>query len=386
MPVASRAVTVEEGISKVDKPFGLHLSPVVYTLACFVIIQVVSYIVWRLFADPQAAVWKFYPQPFGVYLFWGILVVVFLGFNCGMAGFTKIKQPASGLLATALTLVLSFVLPGILIFGYGRLDPAFSAEKFAGHGAAAMIVLIGFYGYGVLSAAMGGWPWDARMPQPYSGLAQIAVGSVITFVGYVTLIYPSFASWAAPDRVLMSLPTAIGWFYSVIVCWLATVNQTDNWPWSACGSKAKVALATFFGNFVGGTIIYFVFLALLKNVLIPADALVKIGGAINLWPAQLGVWIVSWGIFWLLCAGNAPNSLSPVLNRLARVVITWSLGIASFVIYMRWFAVKVLHEATIVPGFGGDPLTWVDLLNYIMLIFMVYFGAYPLVKKQLETK
>lgn len=381
MPGASKAVTAKEVVPELVKPFGLELSPAMFTLACFVVIQAVSYIVWRLFADPQAAVWKFYPQPFGAYLFWGILVVVFFGFNCGMAGFTNIKQPASGLLATAITVVLSFAIPGLLIFGYGRLDPAFSPVKFAGHGAAGLVVLIGFYGYGVLSSAMGGWPWSDRMPQPYSGLAQIAVGTGLTVIGYMALIYPSLASWTAPDRVLLTLPTAIGWFYSVIVCWLTTVDQTDNWPWSAFGSKTKVALATFFGNFVGGTIIYFVFLALLKNVLIPADALAKIGGGITLWPAQLGVWIVSWGIFWLLCAGNAPNSFSPAVNRLLRFAITWGLGIGSFVIYMHWFAGAVLHEAQIVPGFGGDPLTWVDLLNYIMLIFMVYFGAYPLVKR-----
>jgi amino acid transporter, AAT family len=124
-----------------------------------------------------------------------------------------------------------------------------------------------------------------------------------------------------------------------------------------------------------------VFLALLKNVLIPADALVQIGGAINLWPAQLGVWIVHVLLIWALCCGNAPTSLSPGLNRLARFVITWGLGIGAFVVYMRWFAVEILHEAAIVPGFGGDPLTWVDLLNLILLIFVVYFGSYGLRKK-----
>ena len=72
------------------------------------------------------------------------------------------------------------------------------------------------------------------------------------------------------------------------------------------------------------------------------------------------------------------------MNRILRFLITWGLGLASFVIYMNWFAVKVLHEAEIIPGFGSDPLCWVDLLNYIMLIFMVYFGAYGLLKRQQE--
>jgi AAT family amino acid transporter len=382
MPYATKAVEVQETKPKLVKPFGLNLSPAMFAVICFVIVQVVSYAVWRLFDDPQAAVWKFYPQPFGVYLFWGVLVVVFLGFNFGMNGFSKFKQPVCGLLATAVTLVLSFVIPGILIFGYGKFDPAFSPAKFAGHGAVGLIVLIGFYGYGVLAAGMDGWPWSDRMSQPYSGFAQLAVGSVLTLIGYLLLIYPSFASWTTPDRVLMPLPTAIGWFYGVVLCWLTTVESLDNWPWSAFGSRTKVALATFFGNLVGGTVIYFVLLALLKNVLIPADALAKIGGAINLWPAQLGVCIVFWALFWNLCAGNAPTSFSPAVNRLLRFVITWGLGIASFVVYMHWFAAKVLHEAQIVSGFGGDPLTWFDVLVYILLIYMVYFGAYPLLKKQ----
>jgi AAT family amino acid transporter len=280
------------------------------------------------------------------------------------------------------TLGLGFAIPMLLIFGYGQLDPAFSPTNFAGHGAAGLIVLIGFYGFGVVANSMDGWPWtDAGLKQPMVGLAQIATGFCLTVVGYMLLVYPSMASWTAPDRVLMSLPTAVGWFYSVITVWLTTVLILDLWPYRYFGSRAKVALAAFFGNFVLGTVLYFVLLALLKNVLIPPDALAIIGSAINLWPAQLGVWIVHVLLLWALCCGNAPTSLSPAMNRVARFVITWGLGIAAFVVYMRWFAMDVLHEAAIVPGFGGDPLTWVDLLNLILLIFVVYFGSYGIRKK-----
>ncbi len=382
MARATAEAAVKEAVPGVVKPFGLQLSPAMFALACLVVIQAASYAVWRLFVDPKVGVWKFYPQPFNVYLFWGILVLVFIGFNCGMAGFTKIKQPASGLLATAITIVLSFAIPGILIFGYGKFDPAFSPVKFAGHGAAGLIVLIGFYGFGVPATGMGGWPWSDKLQQPLAGIAQIFMGAVLTVVGYLALIYPTVASWTAPDKALMSLPTALGWFYACIVSWLTTFQVLDNWPWSAFGSRAKVALAALFGNLVGGTVIYFGFLALLKGVLIPPDALAKIGGGINLWPAQLGVWIVFWLIFWPNIAGNVPTSLSPGVNRLIRFVLTWSLGIVSFVVYMHWFAEKVLHEAAITPGFHGDPLCWVDLLNYVMLIYVCYFGFYGLVKKQ----
>jgi AAT family amino acid transporter len=70
------------------------------------------------------------------------------------------------------------------------------------------------------------------------------------------------------------------------------------------------------------------------------------------------------------------------MNRVVRFIITWGLGIGAFVVYMKWFAVEILNEAAIVPGFGGDPLTWVDLLNLILLIYVVYFGCYGLIKKE----
>lgn len=369
--------------SETSKPFGLHLGPVGFALANFIIIQVISYGVWLLFADPKVGVWKFYPQPFGVYLFWSILAIVFIGFNLGMHGFSSMKQPAQGIASTIVSLIVGIAIPLLIIFGWGALDPAFSPEKFAGHGAAGLIVLIGFYGFGVVANSMDGWPWtDAGMKQPMVGWAQIFVGFFLTTVGYLILVYPNLASWTAPDRVVMSLPTAVGWFYSVITVWLTTVLVLDLWPYTLFKSRAGRALGALIGNFVLGTGMYFILLALLKNVLIPADALEKIGPAINLWPAQLGVWIVHVLLLWALCCGNAPTSLSPGMNRLARFIITYALGIGAFIVYMKWFAMSILHEAAIVPGFGGDPLTWVDLLNLILLYYVCYWGYLGVKKKE----
>jgi AAT family amino acid transporter len=363
-------------------PFGLQLGAAGFAIASFIVIHGISFGVWRLFADPQVGVWKYYPQPFGAYLFWAILVIVFIGFNLEMHGFNKLSQPMRGIVATAVTLVLAITIPVLLIFGYGHLDPAFSPVKYAGHGAAGLIVLIGFYGFGVVANSTDGWPWtDAGMKQPMVGIAQILTGFFLTVVGYVVLIYPCLANWTATDRVVMALPTAIGWFYSVITVWLTTALVLDLWPYSTFKTRAGRALAAFFGNFVLGTVLYFILLALLKNVLIPADALEKIGPAINLWPAQLGVWIVNSLLFWALCCENAPTSLSPAMNRVVRFLITWTLGIGAFVVYMKWFAIEILNEVAIVPGFGGDPLTWVDLLNLILLIYVVYFGCFGLTKK-----
>ena len=381
--MSSSDETVSRNTYVSTKPFGLQLGAVGFAAANFIVIHGISFVVWRLFADPQAGIWKYYPQPFGAYLFWAILVIVFFGFNLEMHGFSNLSQPMEGIVATSLTLALAFAIPMLLIFGYGHLDPAFSPTKYAGHGAAGLIVLIGFYGFGVVANSMDGWPWtDAGMKQPMVGFAQIITGFFLTFVGYVVLIYPCLASWTGPNRIVMALPTAIGWFYSVITVWLTTALILDLWPYSTFKTRAGRALAAFFGNFVLGTVVYFILLALLKNVLIPADVLEKIGPAITLWPAQIGVWIVNILLFWALCCGNAPTSLSPAMNRVVRFIITWVSGIGMFVLYMKWFAIKVLNEAAIVPGFGGDPLTWVDLLNLILLIYVVYFAYYGLLKKE----
>lgn len=363
------------------RPFGLQLGPTLFSLVSLLIILLGSYLIWAIFGDPKLAVWKLYPQPFGVVLFWSILFTVFFGFMGQLWGLSHLKQPVQGLVWIALTTVLSVITAVVLLHGYGSLDPAFDISK-GGYTATAMIVLIGFYTWGVLGTGMAHWPWvDLGLKQPWVGIAEFFVGFVLTFFGYVILIYPSLASWASPAKVILPLTTVIGWFYCVIVSWLTTFLIFENWPWTAFGSRAKAAIACVVGNFIVGTGIYFVFLALLKTFLVPADAQAKLGDAINLWPAQLGVCMSFWLIAWANVAGNVPNHLSPVANRVIRLIITYGLAVITFVSYTRWFAVDFLHEAEFSPGFGGDPLTWMDLMIYVMLIYVVYLGSYGLTKK-----
>lgn len=365
-----------------EKVVGLNLGTFGYTIANILVIYGLSYLVWVLFVDPQIGLWKLYPQPFGVYLFWGILVLVWIGFDLELFGFTDIKQPMRGLILFAVTTAISFGFVKILLFGYGRIDPAFSLEG-AGYTALGMIVLIGFYTFTIIPTSMDNWPWkDLGLKQPWLGVAGLFSGFFLTVMAYLLLIYPSLATWTSPDRVVMSLPTAVGWFYSVIVGTFTIHLLFENRLWIATGSRASRALSALTLNFLIGTVVYFVFLALLKSFLIPAEAQVKIGAAINLWPAHLGVWVLSWMLVWALIAGNSPTQLGPLMNGIVRTVIVYGLGILSFVIYMGWFAMEVLHEAPIVSGFGGDPLTWVDLVNYVLLIWVAYFGCYGINKKE----
>lgn len=359
--------------------FGLSLNPVPFALAHLIIILAVSLVVWQVFADPRQGLWKLYPQPFGAVMFWFILEVVFLAFNGELWLFQGLKQPLAGLLALLTGAVLAFLTVGILVFGIGRFEPAFNPGG-TGWTATGMIVLMGFYFFGILATNMGHWPWvDLGLKQPWVGIVEFFEGFFLAFLGYLVLIYPSVASWSQSGKVILPLATAVGWFYSVIVSWLTTANALDNWPWSRLGSRAKTALAAFGGNFIIGTGIYFLFLALLKNFLIPLEAQISLGAAITMWPAQLGVCILFWVLIWSTVFDNRP--LDTVAKKVIRVVITYGLGIITFWLYTRWFAISILHEAEISRGFGGDPLTWMDLMILVMLIYAVYFGSYGLSKK-----
>lgn len=375
-------VNTEGVIINTKKQFGLHLSPIMFSLVSLLIIFVLSLLVWNVFADPRQGLWKYYPQPFGAILFWSILEVVFLAFMTELWPFHRLQQPVAGLVTLTTGTVFALITVGVLILGYGKLDPAFNPVG-AGWTSTGMVVLMGFYFWGILATNMGHWPWlDLGLKQPWIGVAEFFMGFFLTFLGYIILIYPSLASWASVDRTIMPLPTAVGWFYSIIVSWLTTFLILENWPWNKLGSRAQTALGALVGNFFIGTGIYFLFLALLKKFLVPIEAQASLGAAITLWPAQLGVCINFWLIAWPNIFDNIPNQLGTLRNRISRFAITYGLGLLTFIIYTRWFAIRVLHEVEISKGFGGDPLTWVDLMIYVMLIFVVYFGSYGLIKNK----
>ncbi|WP_243454362.1 hypothetical protein [Desulfosporosinus fructosivorans] len=376
---ASTSKTRGKEVINNNKPFGLSLRSVSFALAHLAIIFLVSFIVWNLFADPKQGVWKLYPQPFGAVLFWFIMEVVFLVFMLEFWPFNRFRQPLMGLVTFLVSTVLAFLTVGILVLGVGAFEPAFNPSG-AGWTATGMIVLLGFYCFGILPTSMGHWPWvDLGLKQPMVGIIEFFVGFFLTFIGYLVLIYPNVASWSASGKVILPLVTAVGWFYSVILSWLTIANALDNWPWNQMGSRGKTALVSLFGNFIIGTGIYFLFLALLKGFLIPVEAQKTIGAGITMWPAQLGVCIVFWILIWSIVFDNQP--IDTIGRKVSRIVITYGLGLVSFYVYTRWFAVNVLHEAEIIKGFGGDPLTWVDLMVLVMLIYAVYFGSYGLTKR-----
>lgn len=368
------------------KAVGFELSLGVYGLATVIITITLSLLFWYIVGDNSIGFGlQLYPQPFLAILFWGILCCVFLGFCLEMWPFHYLSQPLSGLAALATAIIIEGAIIFIANFIWGSMDPVFSPSREAGMGwvATAMIVLFGFYGYGVLTNAMDHWPWrDLNLHQPYIGILALITGSLITIILYFLLMYPALATWTSPERVLMSLTTAVGWFYSVILCWLTTALILDNWPWSLFPNRASVAIGSFVGNFFGGTLIYFVFIFILKQGLIPLEAQKILGAGITQWPAQLGVCIVSWILLWFLGFQNWPTNYSKYFNIFLRFIIVWGLGFITFYIYTRYLWNSVLHEPAIAESFGGDPLNFMDIINLMVLIFIVYFGGWPLSLKK----
>ena len=141
------------------KPFGLQLGPIAFSLINLLVILAGSYLIWELFADPSQAVWKLYPQPFNVVLFWSILFVVFFGFMGELWGLGHLPQPARGLLWIALTTVLAVITAVVLLHGYGSLDPAFDISKagYTGHhhDCAHRVLHLGHPGYQCGTLAVG---------------------------------------------------------------------------------------------------------------------------------------------------------------------------------------------------------------------------------------
>ncbi len=144
-----------------------------FGIANLVIVLVLAVASWYLLADPTTSPWSFYPLPFNAALFWAILFVVFIGFNCEFAGFDRLPQPAKGLAIMVATAVFAVVVTWLLANGLGSLYPDFAADREGGLGyfAGALFVLFGFGTWVMVVLNWQHWPWTSLgMKQPLVGL------------------------------------------------------------------------------------------------------------------------------------------------------------------------------------------------------------------------
>lgn len=352
-----------------------------FGLANLAVVTAVTLATWYLFADPQISPWNFYPLPFNAALFWAILFVVFIGFNCEFAGFDRLGQPARGIAILGTTAVFAVAVTWLLANGLGRLFPDFAADRADGLGyfAGALFVLFGFGTWVMAVLNWKHWPWTTLgLRQPLVGLCEIAFIAVPTLALYLVLGLPS-VSLSATDP-LMSVDTVLGWFYSIVVSVILTGQTLDNWPWRIFGGERNpraVALASTVGNVVLGTAIYFVMVPLVE-ILVGSVATAELGDAIHQFPAQLGVCWAFWMIFWANAFGNRPTHFGDGRNLLLRAALTFGLAVVTFLIYYRFAAEHVLHEPVVAGDLHGNALGFLDWLVLWTLLYVVGFQSFGL--------
>lgn len=347
-------------------------------LACLAVVLVGTFAGWYLLADPTTSPLDVYPMPFNAVLFWALMFVVWSGFNLELAGFDRLTQPARGLALSATTVAFAVAVTWVLGAGLGAIYPDLAAGRPGGAGyfAGALFVLFGFSTYVLVVVNWAHWPWpDLGLRQPWIGLCEIAFLLLPTTLLWVVLGLPavSTAVGAAP----LGIDALLGWYYCIVVAIVVTGLTMDNWPWRLAGSRARTAGVSLVGNLALGTVLY-LGLHTVSELLIGSRTTTALGGVIDQFPSQLGVCWVAWMIVWANAFGNSPTRLGVAANLVARVAITFTLAVGTFVLYYYVLAEHLLHEPAVAGGLSGNALGFMDWFALVALLYVVGFDAWPL--------
>lgn len=350
--------------------FG-QLTPWIVT-AALIILSVVS---WWLLADPRWSPVGASLRAIDALLFWTILGFIFTGFTFANWPFSKISQPLAGVLQVGVDVAIGFVAVWLFSFVLGSWDATFShsAPGGAGFTATAFVVLIGFYAYALAAATWGGYPFE-EVPAPLASVAQFFLAAFITVIGVVVLVYPNFNAALAKNAPLALAP-ATGWVYSSIVVVIVAAMLWENWPWASVTNRHLRAAAALVITLGGGAALYFLF-RLVVQAVTPASIKVLPTFSVALQTAELGVCFSLWALVMGLIFGPSRLKLGTAATRVARTAILTVAAIATYVVFMRFFATKVLHFAPLSGDYGGDPLTWMDWTILVVLWYAVAFGKY----------
>lgn len=306
-------------------------------------------------------------------LFWVILAHIWTGFNFGAWPFSKLQQPVAGAVHVASNIVVGLIGLALFTRGVGSWDGTFSASApgGAGYTAAAFIVLIGFWAFTIPSANLANYPFD-QTEGALSGVGAWLLGAFMTTVGVVALIYPNFNSTLAADPPV-SLPTVVGWIYSSIVLIIIGAQVWQNAHLARIGNRHARAAAALVGSLAGGFVLMLVLEQLLRLIL-PSYIDAAADFPIRLETAQLGVCVVLVAILSGLVF--TPREDSSVGARALRTAVVVVLGIAVYMVFMRFFATAVLHFPATKGSYGGNPLQWVNWAILIVLWHVVAFGGH----------
>ena len=339
-----------------------------------VAIVLLSVLSWWLLADPKWSPIGASLPAVNAVLFWTILAFIFTGFTFDNWPFSKLGQPLSGLLQIATDVAMGFAITWLFTFVGGSWDPTFSHAAAGGTGftATAFVVLVGFYAYAFAASSWEGYPFE-KIPGPVAGVAQWFLAAFIMLVGVVVLIYPDFNA-ALTKAPPLALPAATGWVYSSTVLVIVGAMIWQNWPWALVKNRHGRAAAALIVTLGGGVGLYYA-LRPLVQALTPADikALPSFSAATQ--TAELGVCIVMWALVVGLIFGPSKLKRSTAEIRAIRTVVVVALGIATYLVFMRFFATTVLHFPAVKGDYGGSPLTWINWTALIVLWYSVGLGG-----------
>ncbi|MEJ8281392.1 hypothetical protein [Pseudonocardia spirodelae] len=91
--------------------------------------------------------------------------------------------------------------------------------------------------------------------------------------------------------------------------------------------------------------------------------------------AEFGVCWVFWMVAWANVFGNAPTTRGPGVTIVARLVITFALGVLTFLLYSYVLAGTVLHEPVVAGGVHGEALGFLNWLVLWTLWYVLFLGS-----------
>ena len=80
-------------------------------------------------------------------------------------------------------------------------------------------------------------------------------------------------------------------------------------------------------------------------------------------------------IAWANVFGNQPVRYGPGANYAVRVVVTYVLGVVTYLGYYFVLSGAVLHEPVLTGQMHGDALGFVDWVVLWMLWYVIFFGS-----------
>lgn len=160
----------------------------------------------------------------------------------------------------------------------------------------------------------------------------------------------------------------------LLVIVIVAAMQWGNWPWSALANKHLRALTAAITTLGGGYLLLLAFKVLLHGI-VPVAITSGGGFPYMLEAAELGVCLSLCSLIVGLVFPPSQTG-SVVISRILRTGIVTVAAIATYVIFIHFFATNVLYFPAITGSYGGNFLLRVGWTILLLLWHSVAFGGH----------